>query len=120
MEREFRAETSPHAAQADLRFPGRVGRRELGGNDALHLGGACGSRLGRGSRAGVRFLPGETLPGLCQCCVSRAAEEMGEVKVLDGCSSAREGQASVGGPSQRRVRALPPLRFPAPVGNPQH
>lgn len=64
---------------------------------------AVGSRLGRGSRAGVGFLPGETLPGLCQCCVSRAAEEVGEVRVLES-----------------GVRALPPLCFPAPVGNPQH
>ena len=76
--------------------------------------------LGRGSRAGVGFLPGETLPGVCQCCVSRAAEDVGEVKVLEGCWSSGEAQASVGGPSQPRVRALSPLRSPAPVGNPQH
>lgn len=70
------------------------------------------------SRVGV---PAKRNPAwICQDCVSRAGEGDKKVMVLEGCSSAGEAQASLGVLLSAKVRAVPPLRSPASVGNPQH
>ena len=102
-----------------------MGRRELGRKrDTRDLGGACSSQhvsplwMGPWSRVGV---PARRFPAcICQDCVSCAGEGDGEVMVLEGCSSAGEAQASLGVLLSAKVRAVPLLRSPASVGNPQH
>ena len=100
-------------------------RRELGRKrDAHDFGGASSSQgasplwVEPWNRVGI---PAKRNPAwICQDCVSHAAEGHREVMVLEGYSSAGEAQASLGVLLSAKVRAVPPLRSPASVGNPQH